>query len=168
MKRIKDIKTKAQEFAEDVKESLDSEQNHSQKGASQPNQPFYQRKTSHPEEFLETIWSWFAMLWIGIFVALAGIVLALSNTKFWPFAIILFIGLLVWIPFCIFMMIPDIKILGFTLFSRRKLGIRQSLTVGSRLSYTLSREFFRQNPGWAFLLFAFFILIFVSIVIALI
>lgn len=158
-----DLKKKTKGIVEDIKESAKDEQNQN----LQSNLATH-HVASQAEEVLGTIWGWFVMLWIGIFVALAGIVLALSNTKFWPFAILLFIGLLIWIPFCIFMMIPDIKILGFTLFSRRKLGIRQSLTVGSRLSYTLSREFFRQNPGWAFFLFAFFILIFVSIVIAII
>ena len=63
-------------------------------------------------------------------------------------------------------MIPDVKIFGFTIFSRKRLGVRQSLTVGSRLSYALSREFIRQNPTFAFFIFLFLILIFVSLVVA--
>ncbi|MHA2363179.1 MAG: hypothetical protein ACXAC7_04425 [Candidatus Hodarchaeales archaeon] len=166
MKRWKEIKDKAQTFADDIKENLSQEEETTKTDKKQTKQPFYERKTTTPEEYLGTIWGWFWALWFGFFIALIGIVLAFSNPKFWLFAILLAIALPFWVIYCILMMIPEVKIFGFTVFNRRNLSVRQSLTVGSRLTYFLSKEFIRSSPEIAILIFGFIGVLFFSIIIA--
>ena len=162
MKRFTEIKSKAQDIAEEIKQSLNEEVDKTD-NKSRSNKKFYQRQSSSPEEVVGTVWSWFVILWFGIIVTLFGIILALSNSRFWLFAILLIIGLPFLVLYCVFMMIPEIKIFGFTIFSRHKFGVKNSVSIGSRFTYTLSKEFFRQNPSLAFVILILLVLIFVSL-----
>ena len=161
MKRLTD---KMKDLANQVQEDNKNNQNaRVQKSHSHSIGSF---STSNPEQVLGTMWSYFIAFWMGIFISLFAIVFLLSNPKTMFLAVLIIIALPFWAIFCFIMMVPDVKIFGVTVFSRRNLSLRKSVSLGRRIIYTFSREFYKQNPLMATFLFAYLFLVVLAIIYA--
>lgn len=112
------------------------------------------------------MWSWFLLMIFGVFVGFTAFIFLLPNSSTLLLALLILLGIPFWILYCLFMMVPDITIFGVTVFSRRKLSVRNSVSVGGRIAYMFSKEFFRQHPQGAFVIFGYFVLLFLTVVIA--
>ena len=161
---MKSIKNKLNEFANQVQEEVNQQKYNSNQ--SQPRNRKNNYGTSNPEQVIGTMWSYFFALWIGLFFSLIAVVVLISQPKTAFLAILILIAMPFWALFCLLMMIPDVKIFGVTVFSRRNLSLRKSVSLGRRIVYTFSKEFYRQNPGIATLLLVYFFLIIIAIIYA--
>ena len=161
---MKSLKNKLNDFANQVLDD-DKQQKY---GKTKQNQGTRQSPyaTSNPEQVIGTMWSYFFAFWIGLFLSLFAIITFIYNPKTQLLAILIIIAIPIWAIFCLVMMIPDVKIFGITVFSRRNLSLRKSVSLGRRILYTFSREFYRQNPLLATLLIVYFLLIFAAILYA--
>ena len=158
------MKNKLNDFANQVLDD-DKQQKYDKTKQGQGNRqsPY---ATSNPEQVIGTMWSYFFAFWIGLFISLFAIITFVSNPKTQLLAVLIIIAIPFWAIFCLVMMIPDVKIFGITVFSRRNLSLRKSVSLGRRILYTFSREFYRQNPLLATLLIVYFLLIIAAILYA--
>ena len=163
---MKRFTEKIKDFAEQVQE--ENKQNKNGKSQNRSGYGSNSYSTSNPEQVLGTMWSYFIAFWMGIFISLFAILALLPHPKTFFLAILIIIALPFWAVFCLIMMVPDVKILGVTVFSRRNLSLRKSVSLGKRLVYTFSKEFYRQNPTIAFFLFFYFFLVIAAIIYAVI
>ncbi len=159
---MKKFTEKIKDFADQVQE--ENKQNKNGKGQKSYNYNFSSHSTSNPEQVIGTMWSYFFALWIGLFLSLIAVVVLISQPKTAPLGILILIAVPFWVLFCILMMIPDVKIFGVTVFSRRNLSLRKSVSLGRRIVYTFSREFYRQNPVIATFLLVYALLIIGAII----
>lgn len=161
---MKSIKNKLNELANQVQDEVNQQKYNN----NQPNQRNRQSNysTSNPEQVIGTMWSYFFAFWIGLFISLLAVVVLISQPKTALLAILILIAIPFWAIFCFLMMIPDVKIFGVTVFSRRNLSLRRSVSLGRRIIYTFSREFVRQNPTLATILFIYLFLIIIAIIYA--
>ena len=161
---MKSLKNKLNDFANQVLDD-DKQQKYDKTKQGQGNRqsPY---ATSTPEQVIGTMWSYFFAFWIGLFISLFAIITFVSNPKTQLLAVLIIIAIPFWAIFCLVMMIPDVKIFGITVFSRRNLSLRKSVSLGRRILYTFSREFYRQNPLLATLLIVYFLLIIAAILYA--
>lgn len=161
---MKSIKNKLNEFANQVQDEVNQQKYNNNQSQQRNRHNNY--GTSNPEQVLGTMWSYFFALWIGLFFSLIAVVVLISQPKTAFLAILILVAMPFWVLFCLVMMIPDVKIFGVTVFSRRNLSLRKSVSLGRRIVYTFSREFYRQNPGIATLLLVYFVLIIIAIIYA--
>lgn len=161
---MKSIKNKLNEFANQVQEEVNHQKYNKNQSYQRNKQNNY--TTSNPEQVIGTMWSYFVAFWMGIFLSLIAILVLINNDKTFFLAILIIIAMPFWAIFCFIMMIPDVKIFGFTVFSRRNLSLRKSVSLGRRVLYAFSKEFYRSNPGMATLLFIYMVLIIVAILYA--
>lgn len=166
MKRWSDLKDKVNDFANQVQDN--AQQQNKNKSQSNYHQNRNNFQTSNPEQVLGTMWSYFFAMWIGIFISLFAIIFLISKPKTSFLAILILIAIPFWVIFCILMMIPDVKIFGVTVFSRKNLSLRKSVSLGKRLVYVFSKEFYRQNPLLASILVVYVVLILFAIIYAVI
>ena len=161
---MKSIKNKLNDIANQVQEDYKNQNTNNQRSNQGQRKGAY--STSNPEQVIGTMWSYFFAFWLGLFISLFAIMVFLTNQKTFFLAILILIALPFWAIFCLLMMIPDVKIFGVTVFSRRNLSLRKSVSLGRRILYTFSREFVKQNPTMATLLFAYFFLIIIAVIYA--
>ena len=161
---MKSLKNKLNDFANQVQENSQQQKNNNQQSNYGRNKNTYQ--TSNPEQVLGTMWSYFFALWIGLFISLIAVIALMGNPKTSLLAILILIAIPFWVLFCILMMIPDVKIFGVTIFSRRNLSLRKSVSLGRRILYTFSREFYHQNPLLATILLLYGALIIIAVIYA--
>lgn len=161
---MKSIKNKINEFANQLQEDI----NQQKSDPTRKNRNYQQSSyaTSNPEQVIGTMWSYFFAFWIGLFISVFAVISFIGNPKTFYLAILIIIAIPIWAIFCFFMMIPDIKILGVTIFSRRSLSLRKSVSLGRRIVYTFSKEFYRQNPWLATFLFVYLLAIIFAILYA--
>jgi len=168
MKKFDKIKDKMQEKAKEISDSIEQEIQASQrkqkkdKGESNKYLDF-KTGTSHPEQVIGTMYSYFVAFWIGTFISIIAFLILLPNQKTWPLAILILIAWPFWAIFCLFMMIPEIKIFGVTIFSRKNLSLKQSVTFGRRLLYTFSKGFYKTNPTMFTFLLVYLVLVILAI-----
>lgn len=161
---MKRFTEKIKDFADQVQE--DNKQNKNTKGQKSYNYSFNSHNTSNPEQVIGTMWSYFFAFWFGIFISLIAIIFLLGSPRTSFLAILIIIAMPFWAIFCFVMMIPDVKIFGVTVFSRRNLSLKKSVSLGRRIVYTFSREFYRQNPVLASILVIYALLIIGAIIYA--
>ena len=170
MKKFDKIKNKMHEKAREISSSIEEElkTKETKKGTRGQgyNKSNYMTGTSNPEQVIGTMYSYFAAFWIGTFISMIAILFLLPNQKTWFLAILIIIAWPFWAVFCLFMMIPEVKIFGVTIFSRKNLSLRQSVSFGKRLLYAFSREFYRSNPTMFTFLLVYLILVLVAIFMA--
>ena len=161
---MKSLKNKLKDIASQAQEDYKQQNQNSGK----PNQKHRQNSysTSNPEQVLGTMWSYFFAFWIGLFMSLFAVMVLITNQKTIFLAILILVAMPFWALFCLLMMIPDVKIFGVTVFSRRNLSLRKSVSFGRRILYTFSREFYRQNPFMATVLLVYLGLIIVAVLYA--
>ena len=163
---MKRFTEKIKDFADQVQE--ENRQNKNGKTQKKAGYTFDSHSTSNPEQVLGTMWSYFIAFWMGIFISLFAIIALLPHPKTAFLAILIIIAMPFWALFCAFMMVPDVKIFGVTIFSRRNLSLRKSVSLGRRLIYIFTKEFYRQNPTIAIVIFSYFFLVIVFIIYAVI
>jgi hypothetical protein len=165
MKKWSNIKQKINDLSDQFQNDLNNQNNQNSKGKRENH---YQKNysTSNPEQVIGTMWSYFTAFWLGIFISMFAILILLPNPKTSFLAILIIIALPFWAVFCFIMMVPDVKIFGVTVFSRRNLSLRKSVSFGKRIVYAFSKEFFRQNPTMATFLFVYLFLIIIAVIFA--
>lgn len=163
---MKKFTEKIKDFADQVQEN--NKQTKNTQGQKSYNYSFNSHSTSNPEQVIGTMWSYFFALWVGLFFSLIAVVVLISQPKTVFLAVLILIAMPFWALFCLLMMIPDVKIFGVTIFSRRNLSLRKSVSLGRRIVYTFSREFYRQNPTLATILVIYALLIIGAIIYAVI
>ncbi|MFX0114116.1 MAG: hypothetical protein ACFFB3_06180 [Candidatus Hodarchaeota archaeon] len=125
------------------------------------------KKTTKPEDIAYRTWGWFWALIIGLFTSLVVIVFAIAQGGGWLLtAVLALIAAPVWAFICLRNMIPEIKIFGFTIYSRNKLSLRQQMSFGASIAKVFTREFFRSNPWAAWSMVGFGVLFLLSIILA--
>ncbi len=142
------IKTKIEQTEEEVKKRADP------------------KSTSTPEKIAFQMWGWFWALIIGCFVLFLFVLITLTNPDFWLTGILAIIAIPFWVFICLRNMIPEIKIFGFTIYSRKHLSLRQQLSVGGTIAKFFTKEFFRENPFAALSIVFFTVMFLLSIVLA--
>ncbi|MHA2231707.1 MAG: hypothetical protein ACXAB4_04385 [Candidatus Hodarchaeales archaeon] len=126
------------------------------------------KKTTKPEDVVYRTWGWFWALIAGLFASLAVIVFAVAQGGGWLLTgLLALVAAPVWLFICLRNMIPEIKIFGFTIYSKDRLSIRQQLSVGGSIAKIFTREFFRTNPWAAWSMVGFGGLFILSIILAL-
>lgn len=116
--------------------------------------------TTMPEEVVYSTWGWFWAMIFSLIITGAVFLTSLANPKFLLFGLLFLFGGILFAGFCLVNMIPEIKIFGFTVFSRKSLSLRQQLSFSAQISRFLGREFLRTHPT-----FVIFVLIFAALLI---
>lgn len=124
--------------------------------------------TSLPEQVYYSSWAWFWAMILGIFLIFTLMIMTFVNPKFILFNILLLIAIPFWIIWCLIHMIPEIKIFGFTIFSRKQLSLRRQLSLGKEIARLFSRQFYQESPEIFFIFYAFIVFIVLAILMALI
>ncbi|MHA1450758.1 MAG: hypothetical protein ACTSP4_15225 [Candidatus Hodarchaeales archaeon] len=122
--------------------------------------------TTTPEDISYHVWSWWILLVTVLVIGTFIIIISLSNSKFLFLGLLTLIAMPVIVIYCLIMLIPEIKIFGFTVFDPKKLATRKRLSVGKTIAQTMGREFIRQSPETAFLIFFIIALFIIAIVMA--
>ncbi|MHA2297500.1 MAG: hypothetical protein ACXAEU_17815 [Candidatus Hodarchaeales archaeon] len=123
--------------------------------------------TTTAEEIAYQVWSWWLLLVMTLIIGVFIIMFSLTNPKFILVGLLTLLAMPVIAIYCLIMLIPEIKIFGFTIFNPRKYSYRKQLSVGRTVAKAMTREFFRQSPEVAFILFAFVAIFIISIILAL-
>lgn len=125
------------------------------------------KSTTKPEDIAYRTWGWFYALIIGLFVDFGVIIVAVAQGGWFLLtALLALVAAPIWGFICLRNMIPEIKIFGFTIYSRDRLSLRQQLSVGGSIARIFTREFFRQNPLAAWSIVGFGALFLISIILA--
>jgi len=122
--------------------------------------------TSTPEELYFSTWAWFWTMLFVIFICLSFFMFSLTNPRFILVGLLVLVALPFLVVWCLIHMVPSIRILGFTIFDRRKLSLRRQLSVGKEIARFFSREFLQEDPIIAFFIFAFFAIFILSLIFA--
>lgn len=164
MKKFDKIKDKMQEKAKEISDSIEHEikANKGKKTDKKSYQTF-SKETTNPEQVIGTMWSYFIAFWIGTFISVFAFFMLLNDEKSWFLAVLIIIAWPFWAIFCMLMMVPTVKIFGVTIFSRKNLSLKRSVSIGKRILYTFSREFYNSNPKMFFFLLTYLILVIVAL-----
>ncbi|MFW9993822.1 MAG: hypothetical protein ACFFD4_17390 [Candidatus Odinarchaeota archaeon] len=126
--------------------------------------------TTTPEEISYRMWSWWTLLLltliIGTFIILFSFAMAVEKPVFLLLGLMTLIAMPVIIIYSMIMLLPEIKVFGFTVFNPKRFSVRRRFSVGRAIARTMTREFFRQSPEVAFLIFAFVIIYIIAIILA--
>lgn len=122
--------------------------------------------TTTAEEMTYHVWSWWMLLVTVLIVGMMIIIFSLSNSKFLLLGLLTLIAMPLIIIYCLIMLIPEIKIFGFTVFDPKKLATRKRLSVGRTIAQSMGREFIRQSPEAAFMILIIIALFTIAIVMA--
>lgn len=168
MKRFNEIKGKMQQKAKKISQSIEDELRANQKrNSTNTSKTSYHYSSSgdhsSPEQIIGTMYSYFVAFWVGTIISAIAFVMLLPSPKTWFLAVMIIIAWPFWAVFCLVMMIPEVRIFGVTIFSRRNLSLRQSVSFGKRILYTFSREFYQSNPTMATILFFYLLLVIIAI-----
>ena len=122
--------------------------------------------TSSPEQVYYSSWTWFWAMIFGVFLIFTLMIMTLVNPKFLLFNILLLLAIPFWIIWCLIHMIPEIRILGFTIFSRKQLSLRRQLSLGKEIARLFSRQFYQESPEAFFIFYIFIAFILLAILLA--
>ena len=124
--------------------------------------------TTTPEDISYHVWSWWMLLVTVLVVGMMIIIISLSNSKFLLLGLLTLIAMPVIVIYCLIMLIPEIKIFGFTVFDPKKLATRKRFSVGKTIAQSMGREFIRQSPEAAFMILFIIALFIIAVVLAIV
>ena len=124
--------------------------------------------TTSPEDISYHVWSWWVLLVTVLITGTLIIIVSLSNPKFLLLGLLTLIATPVIAVYCLLMLIPKIKVFGFTVFDPKRLSARKRFSVGKTIAKTMGREFIRQSPEVALFIFFIAALFVVALVMALV